>query len=98
MAQKHGRNLQKGGVSRVKRREHEGRAKKEKPAARPAWGVVGGTFPLTPEASPEPSFIDDEFEVEYGNTAVVERLEKLERLGEEVEGLELESGLGYQLY
>lgn len=60
------------------------------------WGVVGGVFPITPAASPEPVFRNRGHECDARR--VVARLEGLERLEQGVEGLVLESGLGYQRY
>ncbi|KAK3299776.1 uncharacterized protein B0H64DRAFT_469958 [Chaetomium fimeti] len=76
---------------------------------RPGWGVVGGIFPITPVASPEPRFGGGGFggrgdgEGDHVEDAgelrgVVDGLEGLMRFGGEVEGLVLEGRLGYLLY
>jgi len=71
------------------------------------WGVVngGGKFPITPVASPEPVYAtprqvgEKEGERHRCQVAgIVASLEGLAGLGEEVEGLVLESRLGYLLY
>ncbi|KAK4154676.1 hypothetical protein C8A00DRAFT_42559 [Chaetomidium leptoderma] len=68
----------------------------------PGWGVVGGVFPITPAASPEPVYrggsgrFGDGYECEARR--VVARLGGLGRLEEGVQGLVLESGLGYRVY
>ncbi|KAL2022072.1 hypothetical protein VTK56DRAFT_6116 [Thermocarpiscus australiensis] len=71
-----------------------------KSSVRPGWGKVGGEFPVTPDASPEPVVCrSGAFDVhECGALRVVSRLDGLEALGDGVAGLELESKLGYQLY
>lgn len=62
---------------------------------RPGWGIVGGIFPVTPPGSPQPVYRNGH---RCDARSVVWRLDGLERLREGVEGLLLESGLGYQLY
>ncbi|KAL2195577.1 hypothetical protein P885DRAFT_79019 [Corynascus similis CBS 632.67] len=71
------------------------------------WGVVngGGKFPITPVASPEPVYATPRQMGEKGGerhrcqvAGIVASLEGLAGLGEEVEGLVLESRLGYLLY
>jgi hypothetical protein len=71
---------------------------------KPGWGVVGGIFPVTPAASPEPVYRNGNgggprFEGHVcGAERVVERLEGLARLVDGVEGLVLEGSLGYRVY
>ncbi|KAK4032415.1 hypothetical protein C8A01DRAFT_20505 [Parachaetomium inaequale] len=76
-----------------------------KEGPRPGWGVVGGIFPITPAASPEPVYRngDGGGRVEgHGHDCeargAVAGLEGLERLADGVEGLVLEGRLGYLLY
>ncbi|KAK3903571.1 hypothetical protein C8A05DRAFT_32711 [Staphylotrichum tortipilum] len=67
----------------------------------PGWGVVGGLFPLTPVTSPRLGFGGGGFRSGGHGCdvdAVVARLNGLGALREGVEGLALESELGYQLY
>lgn len=69
-------------------------------AAAAAWARVGGTLPVTPDASPEPVFRSGVFDNvhECAATKVAGRLDGLGRLGNGVAGLELESSMGYQRY
>lgn len=70
-----------------------------KPAA--GWGRVGGDFPATPDASPEPPVFRNVALDDLHDCAarrVVARLDGLERLRDGVQGLQLASALGYQLY
>ncbi|AEO69841.1 uncharacterized protein THITE_2069375 [Thermothielavioides terrestris NRRL 8126] len=66
------------------------------------WGAVGGGLPVTPVASPEPVYRSARgvFEQvhECDATRVVARLDELGKLADEVDGLVLESSLGYQRY
>ncbi|KAK4119561.1 hypothetical protein N657DRAFT_684358 [Parathielavia appendiculata] len=69
----------------------------------PSWGVVGGRFPVTPAASPEPVYrstsgVGRAEGHECGVERVVQRLEGLGRLADEVDGLVLEGSLGYRVY
>ncbi|KAK4098435.1 hypothetical protein N658DRAFT_526328 [Parathielavia hyrcaniae] len=71
---------------------------------KPGWGAVGGRFPVTPAASPEPVYRSGPNGVgrfeghECGVERAVQRLEGLGRLADGVDGLVLEGNLGYRLY
>ncbi|KAL2157123.1 hypothetical protein VTH06DRAFT_6411 [Thermothelomyces fergusii] len=75
---------------------------------RPGWGVVSERLPVTPAASPEPVYANprpepggdgrEQHPHQCAISSVVATLGELQRLGDEVEGLNLEGRLGYLQY